>query len=181
MARDQYAAERRTLDDVHGPESVRSSAHCDGGSTEGKLAEVAVRHSQPTQIGFQEFHLPPTAEESWIGERCLGTRLPSGMEAIEARQEVPVGTPGTRSGLQIKGLLDPLVRERRLGFEALQQVHLLFQAATLFVSGTLRWIEVPGVSVATRSSPSSWSTSARVSRDPNPVAEGSRPAPMPIP
>jgi hypothetical protein len=71
------------------------------------------------QIGPQQFHLSSPPEKSWIRQRRLGNRLPSGMKAIEAGKQVPVGTPGTRSGFKIKGPLDPLVSERRLRFQAL--------------------------------------------------------------
>lgn len=68
------------------------------------------------QIGYQQLHLAPPSEKSSIRQRCLGSRLPGGMESIKADKQVTVGTPGTRSAFEIKGLLDPMVRERRLSF-----------------------------------------------------------------
>ena len=61
------------------------------------------------QVGSQQLHLSPPLEGSWIGERRLDTRLPSGMKAIEPGKQVPVGAPGTRSGSEIEGLFDPVV------------------------------------------------------------------------
>src|SRR5512147_709116 len=92
MARDQHAAKGRTLDDIHGPESVRLRAHCHCRRTEGELADLAVSHSQLMQIGYQQLHLAPPSEKSSIRQRCLGSRLPGGMESIKADKQVTVGT-----------------------------------------------------------------------------------------
>ena len=61
------------------------------------------------QIGYQQVHLASPVEESCMGERCLGLRLPSCMKAIEPGKQVPVCAPGARSGSEIKGLFDPVV------------------------------------------------------------------------